>query len=74
MTTSTNNLANPCEPEDFAFRNKFEKLLTDENRCPITSAFQKFCGFDEKEAILHLWHLTTCLLYTSDAADDSWVV
>lgn len=59
MTTSTNNLANPCEPENFAFRNKFEKLLTDENRCPITSAFQKFCGFDEKEAILHLWHLTT---------------
>lgn len=69
MTTSKNNLANPCEPENFAFRNKFEKLLTDENRCPITSAFQKFCGFDEKEAILHLWHLTTGFRFT-DTLDE----
>lgn len=59
MTTSTNNLANPCEPEKIIFRNKFEKLLTDDNRASITSVFRRFCGFDEKEAILHLWHLTT---------------
>jgi len=59
MTTSTNNLANPCEPEKIIFRNKFEKLLTDDNHASITSVFRRFCGFDEKEAILHLWHLTT---------------
>lgn len=59
MTTSTNNLANPCEPEKIIFRNKFEKLLTDDNRASITSVFRRFCGFDEKEAIRHLWRLTT---------------
>ena len=48
MTTSTNNLANPCEPEKFNFRNKFEKLLTDDNRASIKSVFRRFCGFDEK--------------------------
>lgn len=59
MTPNNNNLANPREPEEIIFRNKFEKLLTDDNRASITSVFRRFCGFDEKEAIQHLWRLTT---------------
>lgn len=54
MTTTNNNSIT------FAFRNKFEKLVTDENRPAITAAFEKFCslGPETTDARDILWSLT----------------
>ena len=40
------------------FRNKFEKILNDENRSVIMSAFEKFFNFKTEVARDYLWSLT----------------
>lgn len=42
----------------YSFRNKFEKLLTAENKEPIVAAFNTFCSMNPAAALDYLWHLT----------------
>lgn len=47
------------------FRSKFEKLLNDDNREAVTSAFEKFCSGAFYSALDILWELT----YKTDASE-----
>lgn len=42
----------------YTFRNKFEKLLTENNREPIVAAFNIFCSYNPDTALFYLWRLT----------------
>ena len=55
MTTISNNMSNP-----FTFRNKFRRIITDENLPAIVAAFKEFCSLDPKtpDALNFLWQLT----------------
>ena len=54
LLMTTNEIQNTT----FAFRNKFEKFLNDENRPVITAAFAKFCSFNPGKAHAILWQFT----------------
>lgn len=57
--TTTNNFS-----KTFNFRTKFKKLLKDENRTEIVSAFNRFCDLNSVEAQDVLWRMT----YSQDTA------
>lgn len=42
----------------FNLRNKFGRLVNDDNREAISNAFEKFCGFKVDDARSLLWHMT----------------
>lgn len=50
----------------FNLRNKFGRLVNDENREAISNAFEKLCGLKVDDARNLLWHMT----YSADSSDD----
>ena len=51
--------------ENFEFRNKFAKLLNEENREEVTAAFEYFCKYSRKDAKNCLWELS----YSDESAE-----
>jgi len=49
---------------NFTFRSKFKKVINEQNSESIMSAFDKFCTFDEANALDSLWRMT----YSEDVA------
>lgn len=60
MTTNTNNnMSTSNQTMAISFRNKFKKLLTEDNYETTASAFQQFCdSFTPEVAIKYLWNMT----------------
>ena len=61
MTTTNNTAATTTatnEATSFEFRNKFEKLLSNENRSAIVDGFKNFCRLNPDAARRLLWNLT----------------
>lgn len=60
MSTNNTNNVNPSNQSmAISFRNKFKKLLTEDNYETTASAFQQFCdSFTPESAIKYLWNMT----------------